>query len=451
MQSGKLVGGLSVAHSMEIPTSISRTSDVSVHWFRRDLRIDDNPSLNAALHHGRPVVCLFIFDTEIIDQLPRDDARVTFIHKRLEIIDDFLKSKGSALVVRLGKPVEVWRQFFRDFKVASIDVNEDYEPYGMKRDNAIRAMARGNNCMWEQHMDHVMFRPGTVLKDDGTPYSVYTPFMKRLRSHAGDVGWPSVEQLAEGNFLPLETQMPSLDDIGFRQSTIDVPDFAEEYIEDYDKHRNDPAAQKTTYAGTHLRFGSLSIRQAIDLASNETYLNELIWREFFINILYHYPRVVGNNFRPQYDSVEWRNDETEFRLWCEGKTGFPMVDAGMRQLNETGYMHNRVRMIAASFLCKDLLVDWRWGEAYFAEKLLDFELASNNGNWQWAAGTGCDAAPYFRVFNPESQLKKFDPEGEYVRRWLPGLDTFEYPEPMVDHKMARERALEAYKTALNPL
>ena len=425
-------------------------STVSVHWFRRDLRIEDNPSLNAALQKGRPVVCIFIFDTEIIDSLPRDDARVSFIHQRLGVIDEYLRSKGSSLVVRHGHPVEVWRELLREFNIASVDINEDYEPYALKRDSSIRAMVRGQNGTFDRHVDHVIYRPGTVLKDDGDPYTVYTPFRNKWMAHAEMNGIPEPQQLAEGNFLQLKDPMPGLGDIGFKKSNIDVPDFAPEYIDDYDKHRDDPAGQMTTYAGTHLRFGSLSIRQAVAMGHkrNDTYLGELIWREFFVNIMHHFPHAMKGNFRPKYDGIEWRNDEAEFEKWCQGKTGYPMVDAGMRQLNETGYMHNRVRMVVASFLCKHLLIDWRWGEAYFAEKLLDFDLASNNGNWQWAAGTGCDASPYFRVFNPESQLKKFDPKHVYARRWLPELDTFDYPDRMVEHKMARQRAIDTYKAAL---
>jgi len=428
----------------------SKNEPISIHWFRRDLRLTDNTSLNEALRRDRRVLCLFIFDSEILDPLPKDDARVTYIHDALIDIHDELREYDSSLLVRHGKPIDVWKSLIDEFGIASVDTNEDYEPYAIERDVEVAKLLEKNGIEFHTHTDHVIYKPGTVLKDDGDPYTVYTPFKNKWLAYAGEHGIPEPHRRSPANFVEIDAALPSLKEIGFERSSIDVPKFAPEYIDDYDKQRDDPAAQKTTYAGTHLRFGTLSIREAVEMARgrNETYLSELIWREFFIQILYHFPKVVNNNFRSKYDPLEWRNNEKEFKKWCEGKTGYPMVDAGMRQLNETGYMHNRVRMVVASFLCKHLLIDWRWGEAYFAEKLLDYELASNNGNWQWAAGTGCDAAPYFRVFNPTSQLKKFDPKHEYTRRWVSELDSFDYPEPMVEHKFARERALEAYKTAL---
>lgn len=423
----------------------------TIHWFRRDLRLDDNTALNAAIDEGNPVLCLFIFDTEILDKLPEDDARVTFIHEELGKIDRVLKKKGSSVCVRRGKPVDVWKQLIRDYDIASVHTNRDYEPYARDRDHDIARMLKNHDIPFTTHKDQVVFGPGEVLKDDGDPYTVYTPYKKKWLERFENEGLPDVRQLKHGAFYKIDLSFPDLKDIGFKKSHIKVPAPSLEHIEDYDKRRDDPAGDFTTHLGPHLRFGTVSIREMAILGCkrNKTFLSELVWREFFMQILYHYPHVVSENFNKKYDALEWRNKEAEFVKWCKGLTGFPMVDAGMRQLNETGYMHNRVRMVVASFLTKHLLIDWRWGEAYFAEKLLDYELASNNGNWQWAAGTGCDAAPYFRIFNPHTQLNKFDPYEKYVQKWLPELGTPDYPEPMVEHKAARERALETYKNALN--
>ena len=424
---------------------------IAIHWFRRDLRLHDNPSLNAALRSGLPVKCLFIFDTDIIEKLPRDDARVTFIYDRLKLIDSELRELGGSLVVKHGLPSAVWNQLCQEHSITEVHTNEDYEPYAVTRDEQVQRIVKEHGASFHRHVDHVIYRPGTVVKDDGNPYTVFTPFKNKWLAHAEIEGVPAAQPMDEGTFVKSDFPLPSLTDIGFERSHIEVPTFAPQYIDNYDADRDDPAGQKTTYAGAHLRFGSLSVREVVAMGrkSNQTYLSELIWREFFIQIMYHFPHVFHGNFRSKYDGVPWRNDEGEFKKWCEGKTGFPMVDAGMRQLNETGYMHNRVRMVTSAFLCKHLLIHWSWGEAYFAEKLLDFELASNNGNWQWAAGTGCDAAPYFRVFNPTSQLKKFDAKYEYVRKWIPELDSFDYPKPMVDHKIARQRAIDTYKAALS--
>lgn len=423
---------------------------IAIHWFRRDLRMHDNQALNAALKSGLEVQCVFIFDSEIIGKLPVNDARVTFIHDRLRIIHTELQKSGSSLLVLHGDPVEVWKELCSSHEINSVYTNEDYEPYAIDRDTAVAGVLKSHGISFHQHTDHVIFKPGEVIKDDGKPYTVYTPFKNKWLTHAENVGIPGVSDLADGSFTQVNHPLLSLEDIGFERSSIEVPQFAPGYIDKYDEDRDDPAGQKTTYAGTHLRHGSISVREVVAMGKkrNKTYLSELIWREFFIQIMFHFPHVVNGNFRAKYDAVPWRNNEEEFTKWCEGRTGYPMVDAGMRQLNETGYMHNRVRMVTSAFLCKHLLIHWSWGEAYFAEKLLDFELASNNGNWQWAAGTGCDAAPYFRVFNPTTQLKKFDPKYEYVRRWVQEIDSFDYPEPIVDHKMARERAIGTYKAAL---
>ncbi len=424
--------------------------ETAYFWFRRDLRLEDNTGLFHALKENKSVQCIFIFDNNILDELPKDDARVTFIHQELEKIHSKLKEYGSSLRIEIGKPVEVWKKILESESISAIYNNKDYEPYARKRDGKIHDLAEEKSVKFKRYKDQVIFEENDVLKADGDPYVVYTPFKNTWRDQFNPKEHlpHSIEGLTD-HFAKSEHSFPSLEDLNMEESPIEVKPFTLENLDEYAKMRDLPAEDKTSYLSPHLRFGTIGIRSLVQkVKHNETFLNELIWREFFMQILYHFPKVVNNNFRSKYDAVPWRNNEDEFEKWCKGETGYPMVDAGMRQLNETGYMHNRVRMVVASFLTKHLLIDWQWGEAYFAKKLLDYDLSANNGNWQWAAGTGCDASPYFRVFNPTSQLDKFDKKGEYVRTWIKDLDELTYPKPMVEHKMARERAISTYKEAL---
>jgi deoxyribodipyrimidine photo-lyase len=432
---------------------------VSIFWFRRDLRLDDNAGLYNALKRGGPVLPLFIFDTEILDELEeKNDVRVQFIYDNVIELRQELQQHGSTLLVKHGKPVEVWKALLQDYNIATVYTNEDYEPYAIHRDEQIRRLLDKSGIEFRYYKDQVIFHKDEVVKDDGKPYTVFTPYSKKWKAklQSDDFylkSYPVKKYLRHLFKTKDHAAIPSLKSLGFVESDILIPTTTvpKDLIVHYNKTRDLPALEHgTTRLGIHLRFGTMSIRQLAAKAKewNEVFLGELIWREFFMMILYHFPRVVSESFRKEYDKIDWLNDEKQFQLWCEGKTGYPLVDAGIRQMNATGFMHNRVRMVVASFLTRHLLIDWRWGEAYFAKKLLDYELASNNGNWQWAAGTGCDAAPYFRIFNPEEQMKRFDKEHKYIKRWVPEYGTSAYPEPIVDHKMARARALAAYKKAL---
>lgn len=424
---------------------------VTYFWFRRDLRLSDNIGLFKALEESKKVQCIFIFDEHILNELPKDDPRVNFIHSALSDINKALHEFGSSLRIEKGTPHEIWQSILTTENVEAIFTNKDYEPYARKRDGQIRDLAVVNNVRFERFKDQVIFEESEVTKDDGLPYTVYTPFKNKWLSNFNHKEHQpvSIEGLTT-HFTPSNYSFPTLKEIGFEPSTIVVRPFTLAAISEYDEVRDFPATDATSYLSPHLRFGTIGIRELVKKTRtvNKVFLSELIWREFFMQILYHFPKVVDQSFRSKYDRIQWRNNSEEFEAWCNGKTGYPMVDAGMRQLNETGYMHNRVRMVVASFLCKHLLIDWRWGEAYFAQKLLDYDLSANNGNWQWAAGTGCDAAPYFRVFNPEAQLKKFDPKGIYTRRWVKDVDELTYPKPIVEHTFARKRALEVYKSGL---
>lgn len=429
--------------------------DINVFWFRRDLRLDDNHGLWKALSAGRKVLPLFIFDANILDKLEdRDDARVSFIHDALSEIHDKLKKNGSGLVTAYGEPSRVMEELISRLSVKSVFANEDYEPYARERDEQIKMSLGRKGIGLALFKDQVMLRPGEVLKNDGKPYSVFTPFSRKWKEVLGQDELPEYPSESwMGDFLAFSVEtIHSLEEIGFTRSGYDLGDKQpdEELIRNYARDRNTPALDATSRIGPHLRFGTVSARKMVSrgMEFGETWLNELIWREFFMHILWFHPAVVNYAFKPAYDHISWRNAPSDFERWQRGETGFPIVDAGMRELSETGFMHNRVRMITASFLVKHLLIDWRLGEAWFARKLLDYELASNNGNWQWAAGTGCDAAPYFRIFNPWSQQKKFDPNFSYIRKWVPEFETTAYPEPMVEHKYARERCLKAYGTAL---
>lgn len=429
---------------------------VTIFWFRRDLRLEDNRGLQAALQHGRPVVPLFIFDRNILDSLEdRSDRRVALIHRWITELAEALSMYGSSIIVEYGTPLDVFSHLIERFTIEAVYANHDYEPYAIERDRAVAALLQEHGIQFFTYKDQCIFERDEITKPDGTPYTVYTPYSKawKARLTPSDYAECRTEHLLDQLWKTDPLPIPPLELIGFRSVPVEIPplDLSRDTLTHYKTRRDYPALDATSHASMYLRFGKVSIRalvrRAIELKA-ETWLNELIWREFFMMILAKYPQVVKQSFHPAYDAIQWRNDEEEFRRWCEGKTGFPLVDAGMRQLNATGMMHNRVRMVVASFLTKDLLIDWRWGEAYFAAKLLDYELSSNNGNWQWAAGTGCDAAPYFRVFNPMLQQAKFDPDGAYVRRWIPELGTPDYPSPIVDHTTARQRAIDAYRTAL---
>ncbi|TBX70217.1 deoxyribodipyrimidine photo-lyase [Flavobacterium silvisoli] len=427
---------------------------MNIFWFRRDLRLDDNVGLFHALNNGDAVLPIFIFDETILSQLSKDDARVTFIHEQLEKIQKELKKIGRSLAVFHGEPFEVFNKILTENSIQAVYTNHDYEPYARKRDLELYRLFQEYNIKFKTSKDQVIFEKNEVVKDDGTPYVVYTPYSKKWKENFRKTElhhYNSEDYLYK--IISHSYPFLSLKDIGFVPSKIKVTsyDISETLIRNYEATRNFPALNKTSYLGAYLRFGAVSIRKIIAKAiqeKNETFWNELIWREFFMQILWHFPHTVSKSFRDKYDAIHWENNETLFQKWCNGQTGYPFVDAGMRELNATGHMHNRVRMIVASFLCKHLLIDWRWGEAYFANKLLDYEQASNVGNWQWAAGSGVDAAPYFRIFNPTEQIKKFDKDWVYIKKWVPELNTSKYPKPIVDHKEAREKCLKVYKSAV---
>lgn len=425
---------------------------ISIFWLRRDLRVEDNTAFVSALNSGVSILPVFIFDTDILDGLDEDDARVNFIYENLANINAILNKQESSIRVFKGSVIEVWKNILDSYDIQEVYVNEDYEPYATERDKLVSAMLELKGIKFNSFTDHVVFKPGTILKDDKSPYTVYTPFKNKWLKHLDLHPIQSLPELSYSNLVKLDFKFPTRLDLGILPSKIKVQEFSLETLHNYEISRDFPSLNQTSFLGPHLRFGTVSVRSIINQLkpTDSIFLSELIWREFFIQILVHFPRVINENFKVKYNGIDWRNNEDEFDLWCKGETGYPIVDAGMRQLNKTGYMHNRVRMITASFLCKHLLIDWRWGEAYFAKKLLDYELASNNGNWQWVAGTGCDSAPYFRVFSPSAQTLKFDANLKYVSAWVPELNELNY-KPMVDHKMARERALHIYKSGLNSL
>ena len=432
-------------------------SKVSIFWFRRDLRLHDNAGLYHALKSENPVLPVFIFDKNILDKLEdKKDRRVEFIHNAVSEMQDELLKFGSSLLVKYGSPEEIFPALLNEYDVSEIYTNHDYETYAHDRDNAVSEYAMSEGVEFKTYKDHVIFEKNEVLSGAGTPYTVFTPYSRKWKEKALDTSYlesyPNEEYF--NNFLKAEEMpIPSLEDMGFEKVEYNFPskEVRENIVKNYAEKRNFPAIEGTSRLSVHLRFGTVSIRDLARKAKDlsETWLNELIWRDFYANILYHFPHVgQGHAFRREYEKIEFRNNEVEFQKWCEGKTGYPIVDAGMREMNATGFMHNRVRMITASFMIKHLLIDWRLGEAYFAKKLNDFDLASNNGGWQWAAGSGCDAAPYFRVFNPRLQTEKFDKSLEYIKKWVPELNTFDYPQPMVDHDFARKRVLEVYQKAL---
>jgi len=433
-----------------------KREEISIFWFRRDLRLRDNAGLYAALRSGRQVVPLFIFDKQILDKLDdSQDSRVQFIHHELMAMRKELKELGSDLEVRYGNPEAIWEQLLVDYDIEGVFTNRDYEPYARKRDEQIEKLLASNKIVFQSFKDQVIFECADVVKDNGEPYVVYTPFSKKwLELYKPEMSEPFESQKYFDQFAAFHAKSlpPTLKEMGFESFDFEYPsrEIDKKVIKAYSEKRNFPAQPGTSRLSMHLRFGTVSIRHLTKIAqeTSKSWLNELIWRNFYQVIIWYFPDRIENAFKPAYDQIEWLNDEQHFKAWCNGKTGYPIVDAGMRELNETGFMHNRVRMITASFLSKHLLVDWRWGEAYFAKKLIDFELASNNGGWQWAASTGCDAAPYFRVFNPTLQTEKFDPDLKYVKRWVPEYGTSKYPEPIVEHKMARQRAIDTYKAGL---
>jgi deoxyribodipyrimidine photo-lyase len=428
---------------------------ITIFWFRRDLRLHDNAGLYHALKSGRPVVPLFIFDRNILDELDeRTDRRVQFIHRVLGEIQHELAGFNSSLDIRYGTPPQIFRQLLKDYHVQRVFANNDYEPYALSRDNAVKEILNENGIEFHSFKDHVIFEKSEIVKDNGDPYTIFTPYSRKWKSRFNEFSGRSfgTEKFFKLFFKQQPREIPTLSQIGFEETDYNFPGrrLKQDLILQYDKQRNFPGSEGTSRLGIHLRFGTISIREIVKEANklNNTFLNELIWRDFFQTILWHFPRVVSHSFKEVYDQIRWRNNEAEFDAWCQGLTGYPIVDAGMRELNSTGFMHNRVRMITASFLTKHLLIDWRWGEAYFAKKLLDYDLGANNGGWQWAAGCGCDAAPYFRIFNPYLQTKKFDPELTYIRKWVPEFEDLNYPEPIVEHDVARERCLKVYGSVL---
>ena len=430
---------------------------VNVFWFRRDLRLDDNVGFYNALKSEHPVLPIFIFDKEILKKLPKDDARLTFIYETLQKMRTKLEDKNTSSIAMFhGEPATIYKNLLEKYNIDTVFTNRDYEPYAKDRDDKIQQLLNDNNIKFKTFKDQVIFEQNEVTKKDGLPYVVYTPYMKvwkeQFKTHTLDFYYTSsfLKNLIQDKELP----NLSLSDIGFTKSNQKIKKHivTPALIQNYEDTRNFPAQDSTSKLGPHLRFGTVSIRKMIEKAiteKNEIFWQELIWREFFMQILWHFPHTSKNSFKAKYDRIDWRNNEAEFLKWCNGQTGYPLVDAGMRQLNEAGFMHNRIRMLVGSFLCKHLLIDWRWGEAYFAEKLHDYEMASNIGNWQWVAGSGVDAAPYFRIFNPTTQIKKFDNDLAYIKKWVPDFQEFTYPKEMVDHKEARERCLATYKEALN--
>jgi deoxyribodipyrimidine photo-lyase len=435
---------------------LSNKPSVNIFWFRRDLRLEDNAGLYYALKSGKPVLPLFIYDTNILSQIEnKRDTRVEFIQKSLDEINSELLGCGSALITEYGKPADVFKKLLNDCEIVSVFTNHDYEPYAMDRDEKVAALLLEHGISFIDFKDQVIFEKNEIVKYDGKPYTTFTPYCNKWKKSLQEIDIKKyrTEPLINNFFKFKNDRILSLKDIGFQQTGIIFPakKFNKEIVGNYGSYRDFPFRESTSRLGVHLRFGTISIRDVIGKALNhsEAWLNELVWREFFMMILYHFPYVLERSFKQEFDNIRWRNDEREFGLWCEGKTGYPLIDAGMRELKQTGYMHNRVRMTAASFLVKNLLIDWRWGERFFSDNLLDYELASNNGNWQWIAGTGADASPYFRVFNPVTQQQKFDPDFEYIRKWIPEFGTSAYPGPVVDLNFSRDRAIEAYKSVLS--
>lgn len=432
---------------------------LSLCWLRRDLRLHDNAALYHALKSGQPVLPVFIFDRTILDQLDdKRDRRVEFLVQEVNRLHDELRKMGSTIIVRYGKPIDVWQELTAQYEIDNVFTNHDYEVYAKDRDQAVGNLLAEGGIGFHTSKDQSIFERDEILSGSHSPYTVFTPYSKNWHGKLNEFflkSYPTEDYFAHFHkATDLNERVPTLAEMGFEPVSEPFPSrtVQDSLLDHYGDTRDFPAQRGTSELSMHLRFGTISIRdlarQARD-ADDRTFLNELCWRDFYFQVLNHFPHVEKHSFRREYDNIPWRNDEAEFEKWCRGETGYPIVDAGMRQLNTIGWMHNRVRMITASFLCKHLLIDWRWGEAYFGKKLRDYDLSANNGGWQWAAGSGTDAAPYFRVFNPTLQAEKFDPKGEYIRQWVPEFDTLDYPQPMVDHKMARQRALDTYKKGLD--
>ena len=427
---------------------------MNIFWFRRDLRLKDNAGLYHALKSGEKVQCIFIFDKNILENLEdKNDARVNFIFNQINNLNTELKKHKSSLWIYYSTPAEVFKELSTANSISAVYTNHDYEPYAKVRDEEIERILNSKSISFHTYKDQAIFEKDEILKDDGKPYTIFTPYKNKWLKKINDFylsSYPTekyFKQLNNSNELSTIT----LKDMGFEESRVEIPEIEyKSILKEYHTKRDFPGIKGTSRISIHLRFGTISIRELARNAQgvSEVWLNELIWRDFYFMILWQFPHVVNKSFKPAYDNISWRNNEEEFQKWCDGKTGYPIVDAGMRELNATGFMHNRVRMVVASFLIKHLLIDWRWGEAYFAKKLLDFELSSNNGGWQWASSGGCDAAPYFRIFNPSEQTKKFDPKFQYIKKWVPEFQELNYPAPIVDHKFARERCLSTYKKAL---
>ena len=430
----------------------------SVHiiWFRRDLRLVDNAALYHALKSDKAVLPIFIFDRNILDKLEdKADRRVEFIYAALAEMQHQLVEMESSLAVFYTTPIEAFKQLLAHYSIKKVFTNHDYEQYAMDRDAEIAELLQEYGASLHTYKDQVIFEKNEVTKDDGKPYTVFTPYSNKWKAALKPFhlkAYPTEKYF--NNFYKQPPQpILTLENMGF--VAVDKPFPSKELnlalINKYQEQRNFPAIRGTSQLGIHLRFGTVSIReigrQCQDLST--TFFSELMWRDFYHAILWHFPHVRrGGAFKKEYEQIEWENNEVYFEKWCAGQTGYPIVDAGMRELNATGFMHNRVRMIVASFLTKHLLIDWRWGELYFAQKLLDFDYAANNGGWQWAAGCGCDAAPYFRVFIPTLQTEKFDKDLKYIRKWVPELDILNYPQPIVVHEVARKKVLEVYAKAL---
>ena len=437
---------------------------------RRDLRLADSRALQSAIEHANStdrVAVAFVFDKNILERLEdKADRRVAFLHRELQAIQEELQTLGGQLLVGYGDPKDIWAGWMeswkaQDIELKSVHVGRDYEPYAQQRDRSMVDFFAGNDVAFKGVKDSVILEKNEVTKDDGKPYTVFTPYSRKWRKALAASDYaeaPSLALAKEAAWLNTPgDEIPTLSSMGFEacpdlDELVPPRRISSDVLDAYGAKRDFPAIPGTSRLSLHLRFGTIGIRQALraGLEHSEKWTTELIWRDFYQMIIYHFPHSVEGSFRPAYDAIPWDNNEAHFEAWCAGKTGYPLVDAGMRELNATGFMHNRVRMVVASFLCKHLLTDWRWGERYFAAKLLDFDLASNVGGWQWASGSGCDAAPYFRVFNPTSQLEKFDKELRYVRKWVPEYGTSAYPEPIVEHKFARQRAIDTYQSVLKP-
>jgi deoxyribodipyrimidine photo-lyase len=437
----------------------------SIMWFRRDLRLDDNPALDHALSESRQILLCYVLDPSILQAKETGSPRVAFFLSALRHLHEAIRDKGGQLSILEGKPEKVLLDIARAQNVELITWNRDYEPYAVRRDEEVARRAREAGISIRTFHDQCLQPPGEITKADGKPYVVFTPYYKQWLQAGKESPVRAPDRLKTGSIeksrtLPdlgeldrtSEIPLPPADEIS-AQSQLDQ--FIDSNLDRYDSARDIPFLNATSRLSPYLRFGILSprrLRERLKLRRSQgakIFLSELAWRDFYKQILHFFPHVATGAYRKEYDAIPWPNDKKLFKAWCDGRTGFPIVDAAMRQLNQTGWMHNRLRMIVASFLAKDLQIDWRWGERYFMQKLIDGDLSANNGGWQWAAGTGTDAAPYFRIFNPTRQAERFDPEGKFIEQWVPEIDTDDYPPPIVDHKIQRDSTLKLYKSAIS--